>query len=106
MFDLKQWALNKLAKPLIPALQQSVKVLVIVEAKIKQALEALKTLGITIDGSVLNNINNVLTAISVVQVVLNKILEFIGAPVEAQTANDVLAQADLDAEIEKLKKLI
>lgn len=107
MINIKEWILNKLVKPAIPVLKQSVYVLDIVTAKVSDALKALETLGIKIDGTVLNNIQNVLSAVSVVRAALVKVLEFLGESVIVNVQdNKSLAQIDLNAEIEKLKKLI
>jgi hypothetical protein len=105
--NIKTWILNKLVKPAIPVLKQIVYVLDIVAAKINSSLTALETLGISIDGTVLTNIKNVLSAITVVRAAVIKVVEFLGETFDsAPFTAESLALVDLDTELEKLKKLI
>lgn len=104
---IKSWLLNKLVKPAIPVLKQIIFVIDVSKAKIDNALKSLEGLGITIDGTVLNNIKNVLSAMSVVKTALVSVLQFLGETFDVSTSsNETLAQIDLNSEIEKLKKLI
>lgn len=105
--NIKTWVLNKLVSPIIPVLKQTVVVLDIVLAKIDSTLQALETLGIKIDGTVLNNIRNATSAISIVRTAIVKVLSFVGETFGIRTQfTESLANADLEKEIENLKKLI
>jgi len=107
MTSIKTWMLNKLVAPAVPVLKQVVVVLDIVVAKIDAAIKGLDALGIKLDGTVLVNIQNALSAITIVRAAIVKVLEFVGVNFGIQSqSNDVLAQADLNAEIEKLKQLL
>jgi hypothetical protein len=107
MNNIKKWITNKLVSPAIPVLKQIVYVLDIVIAKIDSSIKALESLGIKLDGTVLTNIQNTLTAITVVRAAIVKVLEFLGEKFEIQTSShEVLSKVDLNSEIEKLKNLL
>lgn len=105
--NIKLWVLNKLVTPVLPVLKQVIYVIDVVNAKIDSVISSLEVLGIKLDGTVLSNIQNILSAISVVRVALVKVLEFLGVTFEIETKNNIiLEQVDLTREIEKLKKMI
>lgn len=105
--NIKTWILNKLVTPAVPILKQSIFVLDIVVAKIDSVIKSLETLGIKLDGTVLTNIQNALSAVSVVRAAIVKVLDFVGINFGIKTqTNESLAQLDLNTEIEKLKSLI
>lgn len=105
--NIKLWVLNKLVTPVLPVLKQVIYVIDVVNAKIDSVISSLEVLGIKLDGTVLSNIQNILSAISVVRVALVKVLEFLGVTFEIETKNNIiLEQVDLTREIEKLKKML
>lgn len=104
--NVKEWVLNKLVKPVIPIMKQIIYVIDIVKAKVDDTIKALETLGVSIDGTVLNNVKNVLSAMSVVRTALIKVLEYLGVSYTTVQDNLSLAKVDLNSEIDKLKKLI
>lgn len=105
--NIKLWVLNKLVQPVVPIIKQAVLVLDIVIAKIENTIEGLNQLGIKLDGTVLDNIKNAISAISIVRLALVKILQFVGETfgIESQY-HEALASADLKSEMDKLKSLI
>jgi hypothetical protein len=106
ILNIKNWVVGKIIKPAIPVIKQSIYVLDIVAAKIDDSLKALSTLGIQIDGTILNNIQNVLSAVSVVKAALIRVLEFLGEKGFNVQNTESLVNVDLNKEIEKLKELI
>lgn len=103
---IKAWLLNKLGTPMIPVLKQIVLVLSVATAKIEKVLESLKELGVQLDGTVLNTIENITSAITVVRAAVIKILGFLGETVEVEVQSGAYANVDLDSEIDKLKSMI
>lgn len=96
--NIVTWIINKLAKPLLPILNQSHKVLSIIISTLQDVLIS----GISINSPTYEKIKSVIDAINIIQAVISKIIVFLGetVPVEAQ------ANANLKDEIEKLKILI
>jgi len=107
MTNIKTWILNKLIQPVVPIIKQAILVLDIVVAKIDSVLKAMDELGVKLDGTILENIKNAMSAISIVRVALVKILKFIGETFGVQNqSQEALANYDLNSEIEKLKSLV
>ena len=104
--NIKEWILNKLGKPVIPIMKQVIYVIDIVKAKIDDTLKALETLGISVDGTILNNIKNILSAMSVVRAALIKVLEYMGVTYTTIQDNQSLSKVNLNDELDKLKKLL
>jgi len=102
---MKKWIIKTLAKPVLPVLIQTHKVVNILEVKLEDVIEAILKLGIPDNSPVCATLLNILTATVVVRKALEKTIEFLGGEISVE-AKSSLKDFNLDSEIEKLKKLL
>lgn len=101
---MKTWILNKLARPLLPVLRQSHRVVVLLEIRLNDLKDALTKIGLPNDTTVFKTVADILGAVITVKAVIERIIVYLGGelPIEASS----LEGMNLASEVEKLKRLL